>query len=466
MELQLEQLTQQVKDVLEYAQDQSNLNQGALEQLMGSWYQAKRRFIRAFNGMIYEYPEKVSFELGQQEKETKVEEFAHYVAFQCNNHRLSEFIMRNIGSFYSNSMTNPYETYDLRTGETIIIQAGTKIVKAFKYFEYDKDTLEMLQNKASAIIQEDKISGTLCLSVHPLDYLSSSENTHNWRSCHALDGEYMAGNLSYMVDECTLVCYLKSDKDDFLPRFPANIPWNNKKWRVLLFVPRNYSMLFLGRQYPFFADKAAEFLTQRLLPQCGLFEPGTTWTSWTSETISNVNLNNQTYFLWEKYIPVGGTLKTYQDLIIPGEGALNFNDLLNSSCYTPMYCYTLEPERYTDSWSGMRSKYGIPTTKFTVGGPVCCLKCGKQLIRNSATLFCDHCEEDYGHLNNDDFGYCTICGRHISTDHGTWVDDRFVCMDCAADSEECDRCGGVYWREDMYYDPEHDRFLCKYCCDY
>ena len=28
------------------------------------------------------------------------------------------------------------------------------------------------------------------------DYLSLSENAFNWRSCHALDGEYRAGNLS------------------------------------------------------------------------------------------------------------------------------------------------------------------------------------------------------------------------------------------------------------------------------
>ena len=462
MELQTWELKQQVKDVLEFSQNISGLD---TTDLIDTWYRVKQRYIKAFGGMIFEYPEKVSFELGQQEKDNKVEEFAQFVAYKYGNHKLSDFIIRNMGSFFSNSTTRPYEVYDFKTDEFITIQAGTKIVKAFKYFESDPKTLEILQNKASEIIQEDKISGRLCLSVHPLDYLSSSENTHNWRSCHALDGEYMAGNLSYMVDDCTLVCYLKSEKDDFLPRFPTHIPWNNKKWRVLLHIPRNSSMLILGRQYPFFAEQAAGFITQKLLPICGLFEMGTTWTSWTSETVSNVNLNDQTFFLWEKYIPVGGTLKTYQDLIVPGDHALNFNDLLNSSCYTPMYCYTIEPDEYRDSWSNVRSKYGISTTQFVVGGPVRCLKCGKNIVHNSATVLCDDCEEKYGHLNNDDFGYCSICGRHISTENGMWVDDRFVCMDCAADAEECDRCGSTYWREDMYYDSEHDRFLCRYCYD-
>lgn len=462
MELQISELKQQVKKILEFSQDQSNLDTNLL---IDNWYEAKRRFINSFGGLIYEYPEKVSFELGQQEREKKVEEFAHLVSYSYGNGSLADFIMSNMDSFFSNSMKKPYVAYDPHTYEYVTIQAGTKIVKAFKYFEFDPERLELFQNKASAIIQEDKISGTLCLSVHPLDYLSSSENTHNWRSCHALDGEYMAGNLSYMVDECTLVCYLKSEKDAVLPRFPATMPWNNKKWRVLLFVPWNKSMLFLGRQYPFVADQAADFITQKLLPQCGLFEYGTTWTSWTSETVSNVTLNDQCYFLWEKYIPVGGTLKTYQDLIVPGDHALNFNDLLSSSCYTPMYCYTLEPGGYHDPWSSMRSKYGIPTTKFVVGKPVHCLRCGRKLITNSATVLCNDCEEEYGHLNNDDFGYCAVCGDHIRTEHGTWIEDQFVCMDCADGAEECARCGGVYWREDMFYDSKHDYYLCRYCCD-
>ena len=89
-----------------------------------------------------------------------------------------------------------------------------KLVRAFKFFETDKELLNEIQSVASMIIQEDKIEGTLCLSVHPLDFISSSENTHNWRSCHALDGEYRAGNLSYMLDKTTVMCYLNSIKEE------------------------------------------------------------------------------------------------------------------------------------------------------------------------------------------------------------------------------------------------------------
>ena len=128
-----------------------------------------------------------------------------------------------------------------------MIPRGMKIVKSFKYFEKDEDTLADIQSAASMIIQEDKIEGKLCMSVHPLDFLSLSENTYNWRSCHALDGDYRAGNLSYMVDSSTVICYLKSDRDERLPNFPPEVKWNSKKWRVLLFFSNDWDMIFAGR---------------------------------------------------------------------------------------------------------------------------------------------------------------------------------------------------------------------------
>ena len=127
------------------------------------------------------------------------------------------------------------------------VKLGMKLVKAFKFFEQDKVTLETIQNEASRLIQEDKIEGKLRVSVHPLDFLSASENTYNWRSCHALDGEYRAGNLSYMCDRSTVMVYLCTEDKKKLPRFPASVPWYSKKWRMLLHFSDNWDMIFAGR---------------------------------------------------------------------------------------------------------------------------------------------------------------------------------------------------------------------------
>ena len=141
----------------------------------------------------------------------------------------------------------------------IYVPEGAKIIKSFKHFEGNKRKLEEMQTAASRVIQADKIEGYIYFSVHPLDFLSLSENAHNWRSCHALDGEYRSGNLNYMVDSSTIVCYVKSKEDTILPRFPEDVPWNNKKWRVLLFLSDDGYSMMAGRQYPFF-NRAAQRL--------------------------------------------------------------------------------------------------------------------------------------------------------------------------------------------------------------
>ena len=154
--------------------------------------------------------------------------------------------------------------------------AGAK--RIFSLIEEDEETVKRLQTQASMIIQENKVIGKLCFSVHPLDYLSISETTYNWRSCHALDGEYRAGNLSYMLDDSTIICYLKSNKETKLPNFPDDVLWNSKKWRLLLHFSENLDVCFSGRQYPFFSPGAIsrlnpKFRTEHPAPIPGR-EPG------------------------------------------------------------------------------------------------------------------------------------------------------------------------------------------------
>ena len=126
-------------------------------------------------------------------------------------------------------------------------------MKALKFFIDNEGALRHYQDRISNIIQANSFSGILCLSIHPLDYLSSSENMSNWRSCHALDGEYAAGNLSYMTDPSTIICYLKSndENDVILPMFPPDVPWNSKKWRCLLHFSDDKDMMFMSKHYPF-----------------------------------------------------------------------------------------------------------------------------------------------------------------------------------------------------------------------
>ena len=175
------------------------------DNLLKQWFDSKKVFIDKMGGLIYEVPQTVNFELSEREKTKKVNNFIEYVEDVYKLYDLADFLRVERAGFFSNTVIQEYYL-----SSTEIIPRGMKLVKAFKNFIEDSNNLNLIQSEASRIIQENKIEGTLCFSVHPLDFLSLSENSCNWRSCHALDGDYRSGNLSYMCDTSTIICYLKS----------------------------------------------------------------------------------------------------------------------------------------------------------------------------------------------------------------------------------------------------------------
>ena len=254
----LKEIKEQVIKVVEYSQDFSDAQ---VDELLNNWLDAKRDFIEIFGGKpIYECPFPVTFHLTDEAKVNRLDGFLSYIQTQYENPHLEQFIWENRKSFFDNIVSYSLTGIDGKT-----VPVGAKIVRSFKHFVNGKTALYDLQNKASQIIQEDTITGVLCFSVHPLDYLSSSENTYNWRSCHALDGEYRAGNLSYMQDKSTIICYLRGDSSVKLPMFPEDVRWNNKKWRVLLHINEGWDLIFTGRQYPFNADCGMDLVRTWLL---------------------------------------------------------------------------------------------------------------------------------------------------------------------------------------------------------
>lgn len=456
MHFSKDEIKNQFKEVISYSQ---GITDPQVDELFDKWLEAKRDFIEAMDGqLIYEYPETISFSLGQKERNVRVDDFIQILQNRWDNYALSQFVEDMKDSFFNNLVSHDYEY----NGQ--IIKKGMKMVKAFKFFEDDKCALTDIQNHASRIIQEDKIEGKLCISVHPLDYLSLSENTYNWRSCHALDGEYRSGNLSYMVDKSTFICYLKSSKEEKLPNFPFK--WNSKKWRVLLYFSNDWNMIMAGRQYPFTTDVGLNFILTDLLKMSGL-NRNSCWTSWHDERLKRISFaEGDGYFhLNHIYIPVGGELVRLDDLVINEPGSMQFNDLLQSSCYEPVYAFRQYGRYYDRCWGYEQGETTVLGTKFQIGGSVPCMRCGKHEIVISESMQCVQCEEEYGVLDDDDFGYCSCCGRHIYLDDAHWIDDdNVVCEQCyQTETSHCDHCGRVVFNEDLSFNRELEEYLCKDC---
>lgn len=373
--------------------------------------------------------------------------------WRYGNSPLAIFIESMRDDFYNNMTTKDYISY-----EGVKIQKGTKIVKAFKFFEKDKHVLETLQVLASQLIQEDKVTGRLCFSVHPLDFLSSSENIHNWRSCHALDGDYRAGNLSYMVDNSTFMCYLRAEDDKvILPNFPEDVKWNSKKWRTLMFMSWDWSLMFAGRQYPFASSSGINAIKAEIERMSH-----SSWGDWHQQMVDKVYSEDDFIYLNRTYIPVGNDIKPLTDVIIDPKRPLHYNDLLKSSVYKPKFSYR-------------KGKYGNALAKFTglsdlatsltIGGDVKCLCCETENIGYSASMRCIECEEEYGEGEDDYFGYCECCGRRTYLEDAYYIrGDQIVCQQCFDNViYRCDCCGEYYLDEEITYDRENELYICNWC---
>ena len=425
-----------------------NIPDPKTEKLFEMWELNKSKFIDLMGGkLIYEMPEKMSFELSEQSKKERIQHFIN-LCYNEGYNELSDFVEAEQDGFFKNICNYNYKE----------VTKGTKLIKAFKFFVNNPEKLNYFQSKASQIIQENKIEGKLCFSVHPLDYLSISENTLNWRSCHALDGEYRAGNLSYMMDNTTVVCYLKTEDDVKLPHFPEDVLWNNKKWRMLLYISADNKMIFAGRQYPFSSEQIMDTVLE-----CFNKQSEDSWNPWSDKTINKMKVHQAEFVFDNNYIPVGDSLIPINELVHNVEGSKHYNDVLYSSYYDPQYTFVALPSWWNNS---LEPKTSIKRTKFNIGEFTYCLYCGKEevLDQGSSTMMCYDCEKKYGNSINEMFCFCDRCGERQETDDCYWVQDEYYCPDCFKEyCQQCDICGEYYLKENMRYDETNDTYYCRWC---
>lgn len=448
-------IKEQVKAVIKYSQ---NIEEPKVDGLIEEWAEAKKRFIDAFGGFIYTFPKKVSFNLNENEKMTRLNDFVESLCNRWNNSELADFVADMKCDFFNNIMPRDYVCND---GE--VIKKGTKIIRAFKYFEKDKNVLEYIQNEASMILQEDKIEGYLSFSVHPLDYLSSSENNYNWRSCHSLDGEYRAGNLSYMLDNSTIVAYLSNGEAQILPNFPKEVPWNSKKWRVLLYLSNDWAMMFAGREYPFSSQNGIN-LTLNYFSKLTMDYTKRYYDKWHSCLLNSIEFEGSYISFEDDYIPVGQELVKLHDLITDSTGEdnkpLHFNDLLESSFYRPIYAYQQNKSYLVNLPTGNSQR---ALTHFNIGGYPKCLHCGEKPIATSSTMLCLDCLEELG--NDENHWRCDWCEDAFGEDEaGYWVNDYYICQRCYEEETDiCPCCGERMFNVDMRYSRKLKDFVCINC---
>lgn len=447
-----EELIEQLSEVISYSQ---NIPRELIhvDKILDDWYKNKKHFIQLFhNQFIYECPEPITFTLDKNSKRNAKNKFELYIQERVeNNYSFLKYICYlSVNEFFNNLTDQDYIIDD------IIIPKGNKVVKSFKYFINNIDLLKEVQSEASRVIQSNSVTGTLCFSVHPLDFLSISENDCGWRSCHSLDGDYRAGNLNYMVDNVTFICYLKTNKAAVLPHFPDSLLWNSKIWRVLLYMTEDRAMLFAGKPYPFLSNEGLNICLQKL----NEINKNFSWKeNWIDEQFSTFSDSKGTKFYLDNMIPVGNVFKRLTEVIQNNPKTLQFNDLLQSSSWYPHWTY--KENYWLDNGTGCSNDM---TTVLRVGKPCRCPICQQEYIVTSDIMACLDCSNTY--QIGEAYQECEMCGNLVPPDELFYLNwsGMLVCQHCyETELYQCDVCGISDIGAIVKYHDYDNQCLCPDC---
>lgn len=282
-------------------------------------------------------------------------------------------------------------------GKEYKISPNTKVIRTLGKMARDTkdaciiDLYEKLRIVLSRHTNQKELHGNLCLSIHPLDYMTMSDNDSGWDSCMSWveQGDYRAGTVEMMNSPYVVVAYVESEHKQ--ATFASSITWNNKKWRELFLVTPN--LITEIKPYPY----VNEFFTKETLRRLGALQPEVSF----SEAFE---------------MPVRKTF-TYKDkeLVFRPHANYMYNDfgLTASNKH-----WAIINEDNLDSWQ----------TCVNYSGTMNCMSCGEGIDYESDysnEVFCASC------LGETNF-VCDCCGRTVRNNNESsyWVGDRLICTDC------------------------------------
>lgn len=314
--------------------------------------------------------------------------------------------------------------------DTIVIRNGNKNfalvpnMKLGKFFNKfnklmggDQDTFEKFRIAHSMLLNQKTMKGTLCLSIHPLDYMTMSDNDSDWESCMSWQGagDYRQGTIEMMNSPCVIMAYLKS-KDDMKLWYNNKDNdglWNNKRWRELFIVRPEILLAIKG--YPYQNDNLSAIVL-----------------NWLKE-LAGKNLG------WDSYTQYLNKIKNRQINTI-GEIGKDVDININANyMYNDIYS---EHDAYIATNIPCEKVFKID---FNYSGETECMNCGEAI--------------EYGCLNEANFLECNSCSGTIQCECcGEWfeaenlydVNGENYCISCYENyTGTCSNCENVYNENDL-----------------
>ena len=272
------------------------------------------------------------------------------------------------------------------------LRALAKIAKAF-----DLKGFEEFRLAHSRILNQKQLKGEMCLSIHPMDYMTMSDNECGWTSCMswAEDGSFHRGTVEMMNSKYVVVAYLKAKNDMTIG---SKYQWSNKKWRTLIIVDEQCVASICG--YPYNNDALTNLGIDWLVELC------------------------QTNKKWEYFSK--NICYRYSHLGI---------EVKEPNCDSQFYEVSFATDDMyndfgsCDHWIRIGKKANS-YIRINYSGEASCMHCGKTHV-----TFCD--EEDDARVlicaDCDGICVCDCCGCRVNSWDTYEVDGQCLC-DCCYDS--------------------------------
>ena len=267
-----EALTAQDKEyITEYIEKWGGINspiklKAPLDYILREWNKSKQTLFNIFGEKL------------MLEKEIQVEDGDNKKIREINNYLNStnpgtDFInsVRKLFTFNGTYFEDTYATYNLtqakqlftnrvakefsyrnKDGKIVKVPEGAKVMRVLQKIakEFDLPDFEIFRNHISRITEIRKSKIKFTLSIHPLDYMTMSDNANGWESCMNWTqgpGSYRAGTIEMMNSPVVVVAYITTK-----PYYPANtsIEWTSKSWRELIIVHPN--TICSVKSYPYY----------------------------------------------------------------------------------------------------------------------------------------------------------------------------------------------------------------------
>ena len=318
---------------------------------------------------------------------------------EIDNYRFFINGIKNI-LFYSSELLNnamPYDAeyfwFDNRTGETHKLkysmgQKPMKVLGKIAKIIGHESIIEQFRLAHSQCLNQKRITGTLNLSIHPLDFATASDNANGWSSCMSWieEGCYRLGTTEMMTSPMVICAYLSSNNTNMDWRYDRqDYEWPSKKWRAWVIVTPN--LIIMNRQYPYDNENVATEVMK-----------------WVKE-LAETNLHY-----------------TYEDSL---KKYFEDDDEWRRLSFRTNYMYN---DIHDDHLIYVAPNYDKDDT-INYSGPAVCMVCGDEIefdgnSDEASTLACEYCRA---------IAICADCGNPITYYDEVYIDEETgeeYCYDC------------------------------------